>query len=105
MLSYAKCCTPIPGDPIVGHLSAGKGMVVHLDTCKNISDIRHNPEKMHPIVLGQVMSAAEFQRRAARFSWYRGAALSPYWLAALTLMATLRKSAWMSATAALASRN
>jgi (p)ppGpp synthase/HD superfamily hydrolase len=32
VLSYAKCCTPIPGDPIVGHLSAGKGMVVHLET-------------------------------------------------------------------------
>ena len=45
VLSYAKCCTPIPGDPIVGHLSAGKGMVVHLDSCKNIADIRHNPEK------------------------------------------------------------
>ena len=29
VLNYAKCCTPIPGDPIVGHLSAGKGMVVH----------------------------------------------------------------------------
>ncbi|MBP8202790.1 MAG: bifunctional GTP diphosphokinase/guanosine-3',5'-bis pyrophosphate 3'-pyrophosphohydrolase [Pseudomonas sp.] len=45
VLSYAKCCTPIPGDPIVGHLSAGKGMVVHLDNCKNISEVRHNPEK------------------------------------------------------------
>ena len=45
VLSYAKCCTPIPGDPIVGHLSAGKGMVVHLETCRNISEIRHNPEK------------------------------------------------------------
>ncbi|UVE17713.1 bifunctional GTP diphosphokinase/guanosine-3',5'-bis pyrophosphate 3'-pyrophosphohydrolase [Pseudomonas sp. LS44] len=45
VMSYAKCCTPIPGDPIVGHLSAGKGMVVHLDTCKNISEIRHSPEK------------------------------------------------------------
>ncbi|HZX18443.1 MAG TPA: bifunctional GTP diphosphokinase/guanosine-3',5'-bis pyrophosphate 3'-pyrophosphohydrolase [Pseudomonas sp.] len=45
VLSYAKCCTPIPGDPIVGHLSAGKGMVVHLDSCKNIGEIRHNPEK------------------------------------------------------------
>lgn len=45
VLSYAKCCTPIPGDPIVGHLSAGKGMVVHLESCKNISEIRHNPEK------------------------------------------------------------
>lgn len=45
VLSYAKCCTPIPGDPIVGHLSAGKGMVVHLESCKNIGEIRHNPEK------------------------------------------------------------
>ncbi|WP_181296381.1 bifunctional GTP diphosphokinase/guanosine-3',5'-bis pyrophosphate 3'-pyrophosphohydrolase [Pseudomonas sp. Q2-TVG4-2] len=45
VLNYAKCCTPIPGDPIVGHLSAGKGMVVHLDTCRNIAEVRHNPDK------------------------------------------------------------
>jgi guanosine-3',5'-bis(diphosphate) 3'-pyrophosphohydrolase len=45
VLSYAKCCTPIPGDPIVGHLSAGKGMVVHLESCRNILELRHNPEK------------------------------------------------------------
>jgi guanosine-3',5'-bis(diphosphate) 3'-pyrophosphohydrolase len=45
VLNYAKCCTPIPGDPIVGYLSAGKGMVVHLESCKNISELRHNPDK------------------------------------------------------------
>jgi len=45
VLNYAKCCTPIPGDPIVGHLSAGKVMVVHLETCRNIADVRHNPDK------------------------------------------------------------
>ncbi|MGE8296098.1 MAG: bifunctional GTP diphosphokinase/guanosine-3',5'-bis pyrophosphate 3'-pyrophosphohydrolase [Pseudomonas sp.] len=45
VMSYAKCCTPIPGDPIVGYLSAGKGMVVHMESCRNIADIRHNPEK------------------------------------------------------------
>ena len=49
VLNYAKCCTPIPGDPIVGHLSAGKGMVVHLDTCRNISEVRHNPDKCVPL--------------------------------------------------------
>ncbi|MEE4460992.1 RelA/SpoT family protein, partial [Azotobacter chroococcum] len=43
VLSYARCCSPIPGDPIVGHLSAGKGMVVHLENCRNIGEIRHNP--------------------------------------------------------------
>ncbi|QAX81401.1 bifunctional GTP diphosphokinase/guanosine-3',5'-bis pyrophosphate 3'-pyrophosphohydrolase [Candidatus Pseudomonas adelgestsugas] len=45
ILNYAKCCTPIPGDPIIGYLSAGKGMVVHLDNCRNISEIRQNQEQ------------------------------------------------------------
>lgn len=49
VLSYAKCCFPIPGDPIIGHLSAGKGMVVHRETCRNISEFRHHPEKYIPL--------------------------------------------------------
>lgn len=49
VLNYARCCTPIPGDPIVGHLSAGKGMVVHRDSCKNVADIRNHPEKCIPL--------------------------------------------------------
>lgn len=65
VMSYAKCCTPIPGDPIVGYLSAGKGMVVHMESCRNIVDIRHNPEKMHPAQLGQGRYR-RIQRRIAR---------------------------------------
>ena len=49
VLNYARCCSPIPGDLIVGHLSAGKGMVVHRDSCKNISEYRNNPEKCIPL--------------------------------------------------------
>src|SRR5690554_2492281 len=49
VLNYARCCTPIPGDLIVDHLSAGKGMVVHRDSCKNISELRNNPEKCIPL--------------------------------------------------------
>ena len=44
-MNYAKCCHPIPGDPIVGHISSGRGMVIHTDNCNNIADIRDNPEK------------------------------------------------------------
>jgi len=45
LMSFAKCCYPIPGDSIVGYVSAGKGMVVHRETCKNVSEVRNDPKK------------------------------------------------------------
>ena len=45
VISFAKCCRPIPGDPIIAHISAGRGLVIHADHCNNIADMRHNPEK------------------------------------------------------------
>ena len=50
VMNYAKCCHPIPGDPIVGHISSGRGMVIHSDDCNNIIDIRDNPEKCVAVV-------------------------------------------------------
>ena len=45
VMNFAKCCHPIPGDPIVGHISSGRGMVIHTDDCNNIADVRDNQEK------------------------------------------------------------
>lgn len=45
VVSYAKCCRPIPGDLILGFLSAGRGMVIHRDNCNNVSEVRRYPEK------------------------------------------------------------
>src|SRR5690606_34694162 len=46
IVTYAKCCYPLPGDTILGHLSAGRGIVVHRDTCKNLlAEMRNAPEK------------------------------------------------------------
>lgn len=36
VLNYARCCHPIPGDPIIGQLSAGRGLVVHRESCRNV---------------------------------------------------------------------
>ncbi|WP_419534001.1 bifunctional GTP diphosphokinase/guanosine-3',5'-bis pyrophosphate 3'-pyrophosphohydrolase [Endozoicomonas sp.] len=46
VISFGKCCYPIPGDPVVGHVSSGRGIVIHTDTCPNVSEVRHNPEKV-----------------------------------------------------------
>jgi len=45
MVSFAKCCSPIPGDAIIGHASSGRGLVVHTETCKNVEEFRANQEK------------------------------------------------------------
>ncbi len=44
VVTYAKCCRPIPGDPIVGTFNPGRGLVVHIETCRNIRDYRKHPE-------------------------------------------------------------
>lgn len=49
IISYARCCHPIPGDPILGHLSPGRGLVVHLDSCNNLAGIRGNAERCMPL--------------------------------------------------------
>lgn len=49
LISFARCCRPIPGDPITGHFSTGKGIVVHRETCKNIADLRSKGENINEI--------------------------------------------------------
>lgn len=49
LISFARCCRPIPGDPIVAHLSTGKGVVVHRETCKNVADLRSKKENISDI--------------------------------------------------------
>jgi guanosine-3',5'-bis(diphosphate) 3'-pyrophosphohydrolase len=45
VVTYAKCCRPIPGDPIGGYVEKGHGLVVHLEQCPNLAAYRDNPDK------------------------------------------------------------
>jgi GTP diphosphokinase / guanosine-3',5'-bis(diphosphate) 3'-diphosphatase len=45
LMNFAKCCHPIPGDSVVGYISAGRGMMVHRETCNNVAEIRNDPKK------------------------------------------------------------
>jgi guanosine-3',5'-bis(diphosphate) 3'-pyrophosphohydrolase len=49
VLSFAQCCHPIPGDEIMGYLSAGKGVVVHRLDCPNVAEYRKFPERCVPM--------------------------------------------------------
>ena len=45
MVNFGKCCLPIPGDPIVGYITRGKGVTIHRKTCRNVRQIRLEPER------------------------------------------------------------
>ena len=40
VINYSRCCGPVPGDQIVGHMTPGKGFMVHIETCPNINELR-----------------------------------------------------------------
>lgn len=49
VVSFAECCRPIPGDPIVGIINAGHGIEVHSEDCPQVFVLTSQPEKMIPV--------------------------------------------------------
>jgi guanosine-3',5'-bis(diphosphate) 3'-pyrophosphohydrolase len=45
-VQFAKCCKPIPGDPIIGMISKGQGMVIHTHDCPVIGKTRPDPDRL-----------------------------------------------------------
>jgi len=46
LLTYlAKCCNPLPGEPIVGYVTRGKGVAVHSANCPNVKNLMFNPDR------------------------------------------------------------
>ena len=60
LVRFAKCCHPIPGDPIVGFITRGKGVTVHLQTCPTVV----NEREVEPAHRGRVGGRAD--RRPTR---------------------------------------
>ncbi|HOH08573.1 MAG TPA: DUF5913 domain-containing protein, partial [bacterium] len=46
MISFGKCCNPVPGDPITGIVTRGRGIVVHTNSCNNLLRLMQEPERI-----------------------------------------------------------
>jgi GTP diphosphokinase / guanosine-3',5'-bis(diphosphate) 3'-diphosphatase len=45
MVRYAQCCQPVPGDPVVGYVTRGRGVSIHRGDCPNLLMLAHEPER------------------------------------------------------------
>jgi GTP pyrophosphokinase len=70
LVRLAKCCTPVPGDPIVGYISLGKGITVHRSDCPNVRALRRNEERFTPVEWSGEQTSA-FRVQIAVSSWDR----------------------------------
>jgi GTP pyrophosphokinase len=49
MVTYARCCQPVPGDPVVGIITVGRGVSVHRQDCPNTFGDKTAPERRVPV--------------------------------------------------------
>jgi GTP pyrophosphokinase len=50
LVHRARCCAPLPGEPIVGYVTRGRGVSVHAESCQNVTQLLLNPERRVPVV-------------------------------------------------------
>ncbi len=70
LVRLAKCCTPVPGDPILGYISLGKGITIHREDCPNVKALRRNAERLTPVDWDGD-AAQSFRVQIAVSSWDR----------------------------------
>jgi GTP diphosphokinase / guanosine-3',5'-bis(diphosphate) 3'-diphosphatase len=70
LVRLAKCCTPVPGDPILGYISLGKGITIHREDCPNVKALRRNAERLTKVDWDGD-AAQSFRVQIAVSSWDR----------------------------------
>ena len=70
LVRLARCCTPVPGDEILGYISLGRGITIHREDCPNVKALRRNPERLTP-VSWDGDSSRSFRVQVAVDSWDR----------------------------------
>jgi GTP pyrophosphokinase len=55
--TYARCCKPVPPEPIVGYITVGRGVSIHAQTCANLARLSiHSPARVLPVTWGKLGS-------------------------------------------------
>ena len=87
LVTFAKCCRPIPGDAIIAHISPGKGLVVHQEGCPNIRGYNREPDNISRFSGTWNIWAIRNSKPVFRWKWSIIRAYWPSWLMSLPRLA------------------
>lgn len=77
LVKFARCCAPVPGDPIVGYISLGKGVSVHVEDCTNFKAlVEKAPERQIEVDWDSPVEAPIYQVEVEIDAWDRAGLLS-----------------------------
>jgi GTP pyrophosphokinase len=77
LVKFARCCAPVPGDPICGYITLGKGVSVHVEGCSNLKALLDSsPEREIEVRWDQPESANGYQVDVEIEAWDRSGLLS-----------------------------
>jgi guanosine-3',5'-bis(diphosphate) 3'-pyrophosphohydrolase len=71
LVRLAKCCTPVPGDPIVGYISLGRGITIHRGDCPNVKALQRNPERFTLVEWDGGATTSSFRVQISVDAWDR----------------------------------
>jgi GTP pyrophosphokinase len=72
LVRMAKCCTPVPGDEVVGYISLGRGITIHREDCPNVKALKRTPERFTAVRWDDSDTAtSSFRVTIALQSWDR----------------------------------
>ncbi len=77
LVKFARCCAPVPGDPIRGYITLGKGVSVHVEDCGNLKALLDSsPEREIEVRWDQPDSSGSYQVDIELEAWDRSGLLS-----------------------------
>jgi GTP pyrophosphokinase len=75
LMAFARCCRPLPGDPIVGYVTLGRGVSVHRHDCRSFARMAAaHPDRVMPVGWGE-RSAGQFEVDLRVVAWDRSGLL------------------------------
>ncbi|MBI1308688.1 MAG: RelA/SpoT family protein [Proteobacteria bacterium] len=67
---YARCCSPLPGEEIVGIISTGRGISIHMRTCRNLEQFAEQPDRWLPVAWSQAALHGDLRKFVCRLRFH-----------------------------------